>query len=287
MLVNAPAPFNVAAWRLVFITPSVPILLAASWMLAAWRRREVWAGEARLSDLQALTTAHLGADLSTEESRSAHLDRLLRTGVQLLTLNVWVRLVGQVLHWISFRKHNAVPYVVLTYYEPCDHRNESLQVVRYGASEAPECVEKAMGKMWSLYRPSAYDEDRFEKLVKECKISGGRHWRKQLMRQMLRSTCISVPGFVYAKGSAIGASNVERCFAFTRDYASVLDPAERQGEMAQWLNFRSFVAFPVRRPSDCKILGVLVAYRVCEAGLSPDDEDIVFAIANMIGRTLA
>lgn len=265
-------------------------LLWFGW-LALWRRSELRANDVRTGMLRSTVSRALdAAALSPSGERGndgtfAVLDELLRGAVDLLSTNVWGKLVARLAFW-----NNAAGSISIWYLEPTRDATGVFRIIRYATSKPPsEEVVEAYRELAARYRPVGLDESTFERVYGECKQEAigerKKDWKRRFVERGNRPSFVSLTGWVFAKRIDLISGNAGSCLAFDRKYARVLPQKYQNERVSRWLNFQSFAAFPIFDgvSRSTTPVGVLIAFRNIRNGFTSEDVDGMITLSRIYG----
>jgi len=259
-------------------------------MLARWQIYR----STRMAKLVAEATHAIQAARRTsgQKGRLQLAQRLMDEVAGIMRLNFWSRLVTRVL----FRK-KGLGAVSLWYLEPDPVvEGERFSIKLCAIPGAPEDVRKAVAYVKETHNPVQMTEERLQRFerVRQRACRGGKVNLPLLLNQLERFEYISLAGWIHRFSEQHTFAQVDKCVAIDMTWIERLAREKRElvtPNVSQWLDFASLCAFPVHRSNgsaDKKVvIGVLMAFKNTEYGITLEDQDSVFILACLLGSVFA
>lgn len=285
-----PAPFDVASFALFtgVAATSLAGVVAYGFLLLWWRHREIWFLETRIE----LTSGLIGTALSAaqaarfesaraQEIRLESAAELLKRTSIVLSMNPWDRQVAALLPFAAPRG-----VVSIWYLEPRpDVGDGTLQIRLFAAPGAPPTVIEAFEKIRRDHFPAGFDRKRYNSAIAACSDDEGNLNIEQFRTRLELEKFVSAAGFVLARGQAHDSGDARFCKVFNHSYVmGIKKTVGSADEVARWLDFRSFAAYPVfdtRNPSTPR--GVLMAFKNLRNGVTGEDKHTLSATSRLLG----
>lgn len=146
----------------------------------------------------------------------------------------------------------------------------------------PNGLLDAYEQLRNAYRPRAFNEALFAERVGISKGQAERGWERRFLNQADRASFTSAAGWVAHSRKTLQVDDADFCLMFAPSPAETPLSPHFQGEVARWLEIRSFIASPVYSFEAGALPLVLFASKNVRYGLPPEDTELVEAVAHIL-----
>lgn len=282
---------NTSTWLFRGLAVLLVILVISAALFFVWKDRSRRFAVARFGALKdlliTLQQTKNRADLTGRERGEQAIDSIMKALQAMITLSAWDWARRMAMLNRSSAISTSAVLLVPTEQETPRGRQQCLRVRAASyPPEAPQAAVKVLERIAAEYRPSMFDESRYQERVRVASEANPEGWQDRFPSSSDRWEFTSASGWVHTRQQILVADVAERCLVFDNSFHEDLfrnDPSA--AAVMHWLRVGSFIATPVPHTNG-KGCGVLFVFKNVRHGFSPDDHECLTAVAQLLSELL-